>query len=231
MKRVKYFTMLLVALFCSAAINAQGIKIHKNDGTILNILYTDIDSIVAYNNKYESVDLGLSVKWATCNVGAESPEEYGDYFAWGEIFPKSEYTIENSLTYDKTIDKNISGDPAYDAATANWGGCWRMPTDEEMQELINNCKWEWITVNEVYGYKVTSKKNGNSIFLPAAGACEDALLYFNAERGYYWSSSPYGNGTGGVSDYLRFYSTHGPSVYWLKRFCGCSVRPVKELCY
>ena len=119
MKRIKYLTLLLAALICSTTITAQGIKIYKKNGTTLDLSYTEIDSIVAYNtndDKHEAVDLGLSVKWATCNVGAESPEEYGDYFAWGETTTKTEYTYENSKTYGKNIG-DIAGNPAYDAAT------------------------------------------------------------------------------------------------------------------
>ena len=123
------------------------------------------------------VDLGLSVKWATCNVGATSPEDYGDYFAWGETETKSEYTEENSATYGLSISQlesqgYIDGagnlNPQYDAAAANWGGDWRMPTVAEMWELINNCTWTWTTQNGVSGYNVEGP-NGNSIFLPAAG--------------------------------------------------------------
>ncbi len=79
---------------------------------------------------HEYVDLGLSVKWATCNVGATKPEEYGNYYAWGETATKSEYTEDNSLTYGKQM-RDISGNAQYDAATANWGGTWRMPTNDE----------------------------------------------------------------------------------------------------
>ena len=116
---------------------------------------------------HEYVDLGLSVKWATCNVGASKPEEYGDYFAWGETSTKEEYTEENSLTYGKKMS-DIAGNAQYDAARANWGGSWRMPTEYEWQELIDKCKWEWGKVTGVKVNKVTGP-NGNSIFLPAAG--------------------------------------------------------------
>ena len=133
------------------------------------------------------IDLGLSVKWATCNIGAETPEEYGDYFAWGETRTKTEYTSGNSTTYNQDIG-DFSGNALYDAATANWGGDWRMPTDSEMQELLNNCDWFWTQQGDVNGYKITGP-NGNSIFLPATGrhgvSAEDV-----GEYGYYWTSTP-----------------------------------------
>lgn len=137
-------------------------------------------------NGHEYVDLGLSVKWATCNVGADSPEDYGDYFAWGETKTKSEYTEESSTAYEKLLG-DIKGDNRYDAATANWGGNWRMPTGEEFKELKNKCICQWTTQNGVKGYKVTGP-NGNSIFLPAAGSCYESSLNNDGKYGSYWSS-------------------------------------------
>ncbi len=137
-------------------------------------------------NGHEYVDLGLSVMWATCNIGAESPSDYGDYFAWGETEPISKE--KNSVTYEKNMG-SIAGDPQYDAATANWGGSWRMPTNNEIKELINQCEWEWITFGEKNGYKVTGP-NGNSIFLPAAGDRYGTSLEDAGEDGYYWSATP-----------------------------------------
>lgn len=121
---------------------------------------------VTVSRTYESVDLGLSVKWAAYNVGAENPWEYGDYFAYGETEPKDEYTMENCLTYEKSIP-DLAGNPEYDAATANWGDGWRLPMKSEIQELIDNCEWEWTELEGVSGYNVTGP-SGNSIFLPAA---------------------------------------------------------------
>ncbi len=123
-------------------------------------------------NGHEYVDLGLSVKWATCNVGARSPEDFGDYFAWGEISTREVYDGNSNVPLDETID--ISGDPKYDAARANWGGTWRMPSKEEQDELKEKCEWILTTKTdaegyEVNGYFIRSKVNGNSIFLPAAG--------------------------------------------------------------
>ena len=159
-------------------------------------------------NNHEYVDLGLpsGLKWATCNVGANSPEEYGDYFAWGETEPKEEYscpykygTDDDPLTITKYCSDSDYGkdgftdnktvlDPEDDAATANWGGAWRMPTYDEMDELKTKCTWTWTTQNGVNGYKVTGP-NGNSIFLPAAGHMYEGTLDDAGLLGFYWSSS------------------------------------------
>ena len=171
----------------------------------------------------EYVDLGLSVKWATCNVGASKPEEYGNYYAWGEINTKDNYSESTSLTYVMELG-DISGNPQYDAATANWGGKWRMPTKEEFQELMDNCKWKWTRINGIKGYKVTSKKNGNSIFLPAAGYRYGTPLYYGGSFGYYWSSSPDDT----INAYRLYFHSGYHSTVWDNRYCGRSVRPVSE---
>ena len=160
-------------------------------------------SIIRKHNGHEYVDLGLSVMWATCNIGASKPEEYGDYFAWGETEPKETYDWDtykwcNGLRNTQTkycTDSSLGGvdnktvlEVADDAARANWGGSWRMPTDAELTELRKKCTWTWTSQNGVNGYKVTSKSNGNSIFLPAAGYRQFSELY-GAASGYYWSSS------------------------------------------
>lgn len=180
-----------------------------------------------------AVDLGLSVKWAGYNVGADSPEEYGDYFAWGETTTKSSYYSDNSVTYGLSISKlesrGIIGSDgnltaAYDAATANWGSDWRMPTLDEMKELINECEWEWTSVNGVKGRLVTGP-NGNSIFLPAAGYRSDTSLYDAGSYGEYWSATP--DSYSYYAYYLRFNSGNSDwSDY--NRLSGRVVRPVSE---
>ncbi len=115
-------------------------------------------------NGHEYVDLGLSVKWATCNVGATQPHQSGEVFRWGETTPSSYLTVTPSKTSGKVMD-NISGNPNYDAARAKWGGSWRMPTVEEFEELFKKCFVKWTTQNGVEGCMVTGS-NGNSIFLP-----------------------------------------------------------------
>ena len=182
------------------------------------------DADVEYVDGHAAVDLGLSVKWATCNVGAESPEDYGNYYAWGETETKDEYTTSNSVTYQVGMD-DFSGNAEYDAATANWGGSWRMPTYSEIYELKNDCTWTWTTQNSVKGYLVTGT-NGNSIFLPAAGYFTGSLLYYTGSYGRYWSSTPNESNTD-YAYYLLFRSS-GWNVYDYSRYYGHSLRPVTD---
>lgn len=175
-----------------------------------------------YINGHRYVDLGLpsGTKWATCNVGANSPEEYGNYYAWGEIETKTGYWKESSLTYGVELG-DISGNPRYDAATANWGKGWRMPTRQELQELVDRCVWEWTSQGAHYGYKVTGP-NGNSIFLPAAGYHSNPY----GKCGLYWSSTPTESLTKGASR-LSF-DSGSYNVKWNFRYVGNSVRPVTD---
>ena len=186
------------------------------------------------HNGHEYVDLGLSVKWATCNVGANSPEDYGDYFAWGETSTKETYDDDNCPTEGLSISQlqsqgyiDIEGNltSQYDAARANWGGNWRMPTKAELQELIDKCTWTWTTQNGVKGYKVTGP-NGNSIFLPAAGGRGGSSLGYAGSNGFYWSSSPNGNNDSGA--YSLDFNSDGHNMYYVYRIFGQSVRPVLE---
>ena len=150
----------------------------------------------------EAVDLGLSVKWANINVGAKKDSGFGSYFAWGEIKAKDYYSWatyalsrgdSKFLTKYSAADKRIQLAPTDDAAHANWGGKWRMPTAEEYDELIDpaKCTWEWITKDGVNGYKITGKKTGKSIFLPITGFRFYEGVQFRAIKGYYWTSSVY----------------------------------------
>ncbi|MBQ5826344.1 MAG: hypothetical protein IIW46_02555 [Bacteroidaceae bacterium] len=192
---------------------------------------------------HEYVDLGLSVKWATCNVGADSPEDYGDYFAWGETSPKSTYdwstykwckgAYDNLTKYNTnsgfgTVDNKNQLDLSDDAARANWGGSWRMPTDEEFIELGEKCSWKRTTQNGVKGYKVTSKTNGNSIFLPAAGDRIGSSLDDAGSCGSYWSSSLETFMDGVICDAGTVVFFHPSLVNWNARYRyeGNSVRPV-----
>ena len=215
--------------------------------------YVDRSGIDRYNGQsvrpvvcpkkqeHEYVDLGLSVKWATCNVGAEKPEDYGDYFAWGETTPKenydwitylyckgtnktmTKYCTNSSYGYNGFTDNKTILDPEDDAATVNWGGNWRMPTDAEFTELREQCKWTWTTQNGVNGYQVVGP-NGNSIFLPAAGSMGGTSLNNVGSDGYYWSSSldtSFPDDAYGVS--FRSSNVYR-SLYY--RINGQSVRPV-----
>ena len=139
----------------------------------------------------DALDMGLSVQWATCNIGASSPEEYGDYFAWGETEPKETYSSatykwSDNKKYNTTGGKTIL-DLEDDAAHVNWGDKWRIPSVEERNELIENCTWEWTTYNDVAGFKAISNKTGNSIFLPAVGYLGSDNPYYPAgQYGLYW---------------------------------------------
>ena len=177
------------------------------------------------HNGYEWVDLGLSVKWATCNVGASSPSDYGDYYAWGETSTTSSYDVDNSKTYRKSMG-NIGGNSSYDVARYRWGGSWRLPTKAELEELKTECTWTWTTQGGHNGYKVTGK-NGKSIFLPAAGYRYDTTLKAVGEIGSCWSSTPYESNT--ISAYYLFFNPYRDYyVDWLYRYFGRSVRPVVE---
>ena len=183
-------------------------------------------------NGHEYVDLGLpsGLKWATCNIGATKPEEYGDYFAWGETTPETGYTWDTYFdTKDggNTFEKYASGkkrvlDAENDAATANWGGTWRMPTKVEVEELLNNCAMAWTKRNGVDGCLFTSN-NGATLFLPAAGGIVDS-----DPSCLYWTSSLYSSNESMASllvlqlDYLVSYT--GETVRWE----GVSVRPVSK---
>ncbi len=212
-------------------------------------------SVLSDNDKttHEYVDLGLSVKWATCNVGAQNPEDCGDYFGWGEVIPKDSYTWENyryyaSGHYDsvddgllfskytfeesfgKTDKKNIL-EQMDDAANNQWGGNWRIPTKDEFEELRTNCTWVWTNVNGVNGYKITSNKIGytdNSIFLPAAGRRFDTTLSMDGNFGEYWSRNlktdfDYVENLAWV---FEFHNNNDMQEYWRFRYIGLPIRPV-----
>ena len=222
MKRIYLIMLMIVAMMVSC--NPKDEDDNNNSGGNGNNGGGSDGKI----NGYEYVDLGLpsGLKWATCNVGASSPEDYGDYFAWGETSPKAEYTYENSITYGEQMS-DISGNAQYDAATANWGGNWRMPTKKEIQELRTHCEFEWIQVNGVNGSKVVGP-NGSCIFLPAAGRLLGSSLYGDGERGNYWSSTPDDNSLDDSAWRLNFY--YGiEDVDWLGyRYLGFTVRPITE---
>lgn len=183
--------------------------------------------------EYVYVDLGLTsgTLWAEHNVGALFPEGQGDFFAWGEIETKKEYTSDNCSSYHKDLG-NIAGNPMFDAATANWGDDWRMPTLDEMFELTQECTWTWTEVNGVSGYKVTSKTNGNHIFLPASGFRVNGDLLDHNLYGYYWTATPYEE-EGTTPTYTKgcFLDMCSYQFYcnWSLRRNGMTVRPVRNL--
>ncbi len=214
----KPFPIKTMAVIACLLIAVVGVCVYLNKQT------AQVSQPTGYINSHGYVDLGLSVKWATCNVGASSPSDYGNYYAWGETRTKSDYSESNSVTYGKSMG-SIAGNSTYDAARANWGGTWRLPTRSEIDELISKCKREWTTQGGHNGYKVTGP-NGNSIFLPAAGWRYGTSLNGAGEDGDYWSATPYEDSAYSAY-YLHFYG----GLFrrnWYGRHYGRSVRPVSE---
>ncbi len=251
--------ILLFTLTLVCAMQAQSYKVlnvNTKDGQTQIIKLSEIESLtitevgnetpdtptppVIPEETREFVDLGLpsGTLWATCNIGANSPEEYGDYFAWGETTSKSEYSWE-TYKYGSgfqemtkyctdsrygTVDNKTVLDSSDDAATVNWGSDWCMPTKEQQDELCDNCTCTWTTKNGVKGRLFTGP-NGNSIFLPNAGYRLNRNLDGASTFGCYWSSSLYSNGPDN-SYYLYLLSGQ---VNWVSyyRYFGLSVRPVR----
>lgn len=199
-----------------------------------------------------AVDLGLSVKWADCNIGAGQPHEFGEQYAWGETEPKGDYSWETYKWCERSGDTwtwtkyccNSSGspvdnkevlEPEDDVAHVKLGGSWRMPTRDELLELRNwnNCSWTWTEdYNEtgVAGYIVKSKKSGfedKFIFLPAAGSYQNNSNSFVGTNGLYWSSS-LNKSDPAIAWHIFFSSKEVKGNYSYWRSFGCSIRPVTE---
>lgn len=214
--------LVLVGIFLSQS--------HQKDAASPNSDEVTADlSYCPNGNHPHAIDLGLpsGTKWACCNIGASTPADDGDYFRWGETKPMKEG--DTSSTYPYTgmdIGSDISG-TRYDAASANWGTDWRMPTQRQIQELIDNCTYEWTVYNRTSGAKV-SGRNGHTIFLPASGYrdCSNGSLRYVGSLGHCWSASAYGSGT----DYAR--PLYFPSSFWDWSYCyralGFPVRAVAE---
>ena len=178
-------------------------------------------------NGHEYVDLGLSVKWATCNIGAESPEKPGYYFAWGETTPKDKYT-KNDYLYIKSVKSNISKSFKYDAAQFAWGEGWRLPTKKELQELTNKCIWEKEVIKGAVGFRITGP-NGNSIFLPAAGIKNIKTESYNYSGCYWGGDSNYvGIKDGYKAIQLNFTYAGHKSIDWCTRYFGRCIRAVAD---
>lgn len=177
-------------------------------------------------NGYEYVDLGLpsGLKWATCNIGAAAPNESGDYFAWGEINPKAEFTEANCTSYGLNMN-DIAGNPQYDAARAILGATWKVPSKKDFEELMNECTWEWMVING-RGCKKVTGPNGNHIILPITGYKYGTSSYMD-DFGYYWTSTP-------ISTYEQFSydfffdQEYNLSMGFDERCYGQAIRPVSE---
>ena len=247
---MKKTILSIIAATMSLAATAQTNIWYWQNGTatkvesVDSITFTEPQAAPPDTPTHEYVDLGLKVKWATCNVGAEKPEDFGDYFAWGETAPKSDYTWSTyKFTTDggKTLTKYTGSDKtvldaADDAATASWGSAWRMPTLEEMQDLLDNCTWEWqaagnTTFGGVAGHKVTSKKTGYTdkyIFLPAAGTRDGTVVNGAGSWGNYWLLSL---DAGGPRDAYNLSFDSGSKGWHISdrhRCLGFPVRPVLQ---
>ena len=242
---IRYFGKSVRAVCPLQAQTINGDLNHNGDLDVDDITLLINAYLTGENNEddsHEYVDLGLSVKWATMNVGANAPEECGDYFAWGETESKTDYNWETFKWCNGTrdimtkyctssdygiVDNKTVLDLEDDAAHVNWGGTWRMPTIDEMDELVEKCSWEWTTQNGVNGEKVTGP-NGNSIFLPAAGFYSGNKLVVLDEIGRYWSSTLYPYFSENASN-LSFNSSGldwGIGGFGVGRCVGQSVRAV-----
>ncbi|MBO7100341.1 MAG: hypothetical protein J6W21_10800 [Bacteroidaceae bacterium] len=233
---------IMLVLDCSSSLDKQFSTMQANAKSFVNTLFQSTKD--ADTNGHEYVDLGLpsGTLWATYNVGASKPEEYGDYFAWGETKSKSNYSWStykyckgSSTTMTKyctssdcgTVDNKTELEPADDAATANWGTGWQMPSLAQQQELINTSytTTTWTTQNGVYGRKIISKSNGNSIFLPAAGYRYATSLFDAGSGGDYWSRSL--DTSYSYNRYNLYFSSSNIYTSFSNRICGQSVRPVR----
>lgn len=239
---IKKLATLILFAMTGSNLFSQGFYVYTKDGQRQDYASENVDSIVFYEkvaadivdnfiNGHEYVDLGLpsGLKWATCNVGASKPEEYGGYYAWGETEEKNDYSSDTYKYYDSStgyvdIGSNISG-TQYDVAHVKWGSSWRMPTESEIQELVNNCTWKWATYNGVNGQLITGS-NGNSIFLPAA-EYRFGTDFSNLNTGGHCWSATYGvyNNDRAVSLYFG-----GRTWGWTNslRINGYTVRPVTD---
>ena len=187
-------------------------------------------------NWHRYVDLGLpsGLLWATCNIGAKESWESGLYFSWGNVDGHAkdsgyDFGTSNDGPYASTSGASLTGDipvnPTYDAARANLGGSWRIPTVSEFKELRNNCTSVWTTQNGVSGRIFTSKINGNSVFFPAAGLCIESTTINDGNAGYYRSSS-LNSHTNSRIMFLNRYELFADSID--DRFIGISIRPVLD---
>ena len=242
----KIFFLLTFVLGCASA-QAQVIQIYKN-GTLEDSYYSVGDNdykVVVKEGKYypgdgkthETVDLGLSVKWATCNVGASSATDVGSCFAWGETEALSydedrewtnyKYsTAQNNMTKYNPTDSLTVLEPEDDAATVIWGSFYRTPTQAEFKELVDSCTWTWDDTKR--GYTATSKINGNSIFFPAAGEYFRNQILDKGTKGHYWTST-----LGGSTAYELYFNTESwnfaaPQISSSNRSNGMPVRPVEK---
>lgn len=253
MRKVLSLSIFLILLLLESAVLSVGaqnyMEVYRNNGNRIHLQVQDLDSVLFsdggdFTGSHEYVDLGLSVKWATCNVGANVPYEYGDYYAWGETETKNNYDWstykycmgrDSAMTkycnysyggYNGFIDNKTNLEPNDDVAHVKWGGNWRMPTTIEQEELREQCTWRWTCLNGINGYTVTSKKKGyedRSIFVPAGGIYVGDKIENMGSMGFIMSSSltsrPW-------SSYVLFYDISNTKSSRHFRYYGHNVRPV-----
>lgn len=179
-------------------------------------------------NGQEYVDLGLNALWSIKNLGANNIEDYGDYYAWGELSPKYEYKLSNSKTDKQHFEFSISGNPEYDAARNQLGGTWVIPTREDIDELVANCIPEFIVYNSTKGWLLTSKINGKAIFVPATGYRDSSGVEFDKSHSEFWSGTP--DQVGVHQSYrLLIKEGHFEGGFWDRRL-GLPIRPIANYC-
>ena len=244
---MKRNSLILITLFAATIVGAQTINLHMNNGMVVNYNSSEVDYIdfsesssgpvsnisCPDGNHPHLIDLGLpsGTKWACCNVGANSPEQYGGYYAWGETVEKSSYDWSNYILCDGTestchyIGSDIAG-TNYDMALVKWRESWVMPSYSQFEELIENCTTEWTTLNGINGYTFTGP-NGSSIFLPASGYYGFSDKFFEGSVGLFWSST-YNKSNKDQACYLRFDSGRLTLDYYLNRNSGQPVRAVQK---
>ena len=241
----------------SATTSSDALKAYKNfaRGSAYYMQVTWDGSTLNFSNEFcpdgnhpHMIDLGLpsGTKWACCNVGANSPSECGDYFAWGETTPKTNFTLTNYKWYSGGDDHNITKycsnsdygvvdniiglQPEDDAAYVKWGPEWRMPSAVKIDELLQNCTSEWTKVNGMYGYIFKSKTNNTAVFFPAVGWYNTTGLHEMGASGFYWSRHNLYISMPNIAYIMCFRHGEMGTLYMetllLGRFCGCPIRPV-----
>lgn len=224
----------ILALVLLSGCNSEGKNTSENEKVSTKVRKDG--PLTGTINGHEWIDLGLpsGIKWATCNVGANAAEEYGNYFGWGETEPKEDYSSINSLTYKVSlkklkkagiVDDNNTLTLTNDAANVQWGGSWRLPTDDEFAELISECSWNFASFNGVNGYLVTGP-NGKNIFLPASAYQNGTTIENDGDFGDYWSSTLIEESSG-VACSLG-YSSKSFGLRRYARYVGRTVRPVTD---
>ena len=223
MEKYKILSFSLSLFLCLACSNPSSPNNHADTAAHDNMSIEERLAPTGEIGGHAFVDLGLIALWSTQNMGADNPEEYGDYYAWGELRPKYEYKFNNSRTYGKVMD-DITTDPDYDVARKEWSYSWMLPSKEDVEELLENCEIEPFTYHKTEGWIVISKINGKAIFIPAAGYRDSSGVQFEDEIAHLWTGT---SDTKGIKQAynLRLKGTKYKGE-WTERFLGFPIRPV-----